>query len=454
MALGVRDKNPKPGNTAPLGIPTKPNTPPANLMGKPPSGPSVPEFQGPPGWAPPAPPPGPAVGPQLPPSTGPIFPQDPVQPIAFNGGHYNPTTAPFGFDMSTPGVNEQFWDNNQNLWFESPQLDWVDSLMPQFEDPWTGEQKAGEIMSGIADPGAGQQFWNGVGGSFNSMGAGVSGGYTGPNNAQEAYGITKGMLPGSMQPKFDQYYDRMKDKVMSDVNSQSAARGAYGSNTALNNTIGAGLDVEAQRAKAETDFMLADSANQRDWQGLLGNQARGADLSGLGIFGSKLQGANYDLDKLGTFGDLAFKSEGMDFDKQRTQADLAFGMDDQKLERLGAGISTAFNSDQAHRGRLNDAFNASDITQGNREDRVNNLYNQTTEFSNDVMNYVMQNYDSILNGDQAAFEAQIEAMLGQTADQRGWDDQTKERIWRDAKGIADLVFKGKEATTPAGGKTG
>lgn len=347
--------------------------------------------------------------------------------------------------MSTPGVNEEFWGNNQNLWFESPQLDWVDSQLPQFQDPWSGEQQVAGMIPGMGNAGAGQQFWNGVGGSFNSMGKGLSNGYTGPNNSQEAYDITKGMLPGSMQPQFDQYYDRMKDKVMSDVNSQSAARGAYGSNTALNNTIGAGLDIEAQRAKANTDFMLADSANQRDWQGVLGNQGRAADLSGLGIFDSKLRGANYDLDKMGVFGDLAFKSEGMDFDKKSKQAELAFGLDDQKLERLGAGISTAFNSDTAHRGRLNDAFDASNVTQGNREDRVNTLYNQTTDFSNDVMSYVMENYDNILSGDQAAFEAQIEAMLGTTADQRGWDDQTKERIWRDAKGIADLLFKSKEA---------
>ncbi len=274
-------------------------------------------------------------------------------------------------------------------------------------------------------------------------------GYTGPNNSQTAFDMTKGMLPGSMQPQFDQYYDRMKDKVMSDVNSQSAARGAYGSNTALNNTIGAGLDVEAQRAKANTDFMLADSANQMGWQGLLGNQGRAADLTGLQTFDSKLKGSQFGLDKLGTFGDLAFKSEGMDLDKKKTQADLAFGMDESRMNRLGAGVSTAINSHQARRGQLNDAFDASNITQGNREDRVNNLYNQTADFSNDVMSYVMSNYESIMAGDQEAFEQQIQAMLGQTADERGWDQQTQERIWRDAKGIADLVFKSKEAGTPS-----
>lgn len=454
MPLGVpeRPKNAKPQK--PLGVTQDPSATPANLMGKQkPKGNSVPEYQGPlPGANTPSLPPGsPTAGPQLPPNNnGPIFPQDPVQPISYNGGYYNPTEAPYGFDMSAPGVAEQFWNNNQNLWLQSPQMDWVDSMLPEFQDPWQGEQTVGGMLGSVAQPGAGQQFWNGVGGSFNSMGRGIGSGYTGPNRAAEAYDMTKGMLPGSLQPQFDAYYDRMKDKVMSDVNSQSAARGAYGSNTALNNSIGAGLDVEAQRAKAATDFMLADSANQMGWQGLLGNQARGADLTGLGIFGSKLQGANYDLNKLGTFGDLAFKSEGMELDKNKTLADMAFGLDDQKLERLGAGISTAFNSQQAHRGQLNDAFDAANIVQDQREGRVNNLYNQVSDFSNDINNFLMQNYDAILGGDMQAFEQQMQAMIAQEADQRGWDEQTRERVWRDFSESFKFLMNAKEANKLSG----
>jgi len=450
MALGVPDKKKNPGNSAPLGVPTKPNTPPANLMGQPKStGPSVPEYSGPP------PPPGapaatPGVGPTLPPSTGPIFPPNQGgpggniggSPIAFNGGTYNPTTAPYGFDMSAPGVGEQFWNQNQDLWFQSPSLDWVDSALPQFQDPWYGETWNQDNMSGIGAPGAGQQYWNGVKGDFNSMSgaeSAISGGYKGPNNAQEAYNMTKGMLPGSLQPQFDSYYDRMKDKVMSDVNSQSAARGAYGSNTALNNTIGAGLDVEAQRAKAATDFSLADSANQMGWQGLLGNQARGADLSGLGIFGSNLQASNYGLDKARLGGDLAFRAEEMDYNKDRTMSDIAFGIDDARRNRLDSGISTAFGSDAAHRGRLDTAFDASNRTQDQREDRVGGLYSDVSDFSGDVMGFFEQNYDQILNADEATFDEMMNTMISQTADQRGWDQQQQERIMRDAKAIYDMI---------------
>lgn len=446
MALGIPDKKPKPGQRS-LGIPTS-SAPPGtittnpNKINPPPAG--VPAYQGPPPATPQTPPLPP--GTPSPSSTGVIFPDSSgVQPIAFNGGYYNPTTAPFGFDQSQPGQVEQLWTNNQGLWFNSPQLDWVDSQLPKFEDPWAGEQQVAGMLGSIANPGAGQQYWNGAQGTFNTMGAGLQNGYGGPNRAAEAYDMTKGMLPGSLQPQFDAYYDRMKDKVMSDVNSQSAARGAYGSNTALNNTIGAGLDVEAQRAKAATDFALQDSQNQMAWQGLLGNQARGADLSGLGIFGSKLQGNQFQLDKMRTAGDLAFRAEDMDLNKKKTQADLAFGLDDQALERMGAGISTAFNSQQAHRGQLNDAFDAANIVDNERDERINTLYQQNVDFTNDVNNFLQQSYDQILNGDSAAVEQQVMAMISQKADERGWTQYERERIMRDASEAIEAISNAKEA---------
>ncbi len=440
MALGVRDKNPKPGNTAPLGVPTNPNVPPANLMGgTKPSGPSVPEYKGPP--VPPAPTtPPPGLGPPLPPSNGPIFPQDAAQPIAFNGGYYNPTTAPFGMDVSQPGQREQFWDNNQGLWFQSPQLDWVDSQLGQFSDPWQSEAFNTDMLGKMGQPGAGQQFWNGISGQFNSMGQGLDNGYTGPNNAQAAFDSTQGMLPGSMQPQFDAYYDRMKQKAMSDVNSQSAARGAYGSNAALNNSIGAGIDVEAQRAKAATDFMLADSANQRDWQGLLGNQGRNADLSGLGIFDSKLRGSQFGLDKARLGGDLAFRSEEMGFNKDKALSDLAFGIDDQRAERISNGAEMGLASDAAHRGRLNDAFGAAGETQDAREKRIQTLYGAVEGMSTDVQNFFMSNYDALLSGDQKAFEASIDAQLAQYADQRGWSDTQQAEMKQDLMDAADTYM--------------
>lgn len=409
---------------------------------------------------PPLPPGSPVMGSAAPgayvqpaPAPPPVPPPAPVQPIAFNGGHYNPTTAPFGFDQSMPGVQEQFWNNNQGMWFESPSLDWVDSVLPQFQDPWAGEQAIAGSMGKPAG-GRGSDYWDGISGSMNSpTGAeqAIMGGYKGPNNAQTAFDITKGRLPGSFQPGFDAYYDRMHDKVMSDVNSQSAARGVYGSNSALNNSIGAGLDVEANRSKAHTDFMFADSANQRNWLDSLSNQGRSADQTGLDIFGANKTAAQFGLDKTKTLADIAFEADRGELDRDKFDLTKADTLDSLKRSRLDSGISTAFGSDAAHRGRLDTAFDASGQAQDQREGRVNTLYNQLSGFSNDVQDFVMQNYDALLGGDTQMSDQELEAMIAQTADERGWNQQTREVMARDLKMFLDFVNGQKENAVAAGG---
>src|SRR5687767_14740201 len=42
---------------------------------------------------------------------------------------YTPTTAPYGMDQTNPGVQEQFWNQNQNLWTKGA-----------FQGPGKGEQ--------------------------------------------------------------------------------------------------------------------------------------------------------------------------------------------------------------------------------------------------------------------------------------------------------------------------
>jgi len=397
------------------------------------SGKDVPEFSGP---LPPTPPlfPDPMVPPAPPPP--------PPAPVAHGGGHYNPTTAPFGHDMSTPGVREQFWNNNQALWFQNPQLDWVNEQLGQFNDPWQSETFNAGILGSIGQPGAGQSYWNGLSGSLNSPTASqnaTSGGYRGPNLAEQAFEQTQRALPGSLQPQFDAYYDRMRDKTMSAVNTQAAARGAYGSSSALNGSIGAALDVEANRAKAGTDFSLADSKNQADWFALLGSQGRAADLSGQGAFSLNQQQGRDELDRVKTYGDLAFRAEEMGFDKGKAMSDIAFGIDDQRLERMGAGIDTAFKADHAYDNDRDTAFRAAGDAQRDREGRISGLYGDLEGMSEDVMGFFTKNYDQLLGADEATFDQMLSTMIAQTADQRGWDSQQQERIFRDAKAAWDMA---------------
>lgn len=168
--------------------------------------------------------PKPASG-NSPQSTNPqITPQKPLP-----GTGYTPTTAPYGMDQTNPGVAEQFWNQNQNLWMQPP----------------GGQQGA------FGGRGAGQQFWNQIQGGYNQASQ-------------------------SLQPQFDAAFDRAKEQAVGTANQQAAARGAYGSSAALNNVGNVAANVEAQRAGAASDFALQNAANQRAATGLYGNLAFGA----------------------------------------------------------------------------------------------------------------------------------------------------------------------------------
>lgn len=136
---------------------------------------------------------------------------------------YTPTTSPYGQDMSNPGVQEQFWDQNQKLW----------------------------TNGAFQGPGQGEQFWNQVQGNYNKASA-------------------------DLTPQFNAYYDQAAHNAASSANNQAASRGVYGSSQALNGVNGAVANVESQRAKASTDFMFQNANNQNQALNSYGNMAFGS----------------------------------------------------------------------------------------------------------------------------------------------------------------------------------
>ena len=155
---------------------------------------------------------------------------------------YTPTTAPYGMDQTNPGVREQFWGQNQNLWMK-------------------------DFGQG---PGSGQQFWEGVRGNFNN------------NN--------------NLQPQFDAAYDRARDKAVGTANAQAASRGVYGSSAALSNVGNVIADVEAARAGAASNFALQNAKNQREnlstYGGLAfeaGKEKLGREAFDVGVLGKAFE---------------------------------------------------------------------------------------------------------------------------------------------------------------------
>lgn len=364
---------------------------------------------------------------------------------------FSPTTAPYGMDMTAPGVGEQMQQSLQDKWLSSPNMDWVhDNVLPQLKSPLAGEQS---VQDSLGDKGSNftGDYWEGVQGAGNTpVENRVGAGYNDPNLAKAAFGQIQGALPGSLQPQFDKYYDRMHDKAVSDVNAQGAARGSYGSNASLNNSIGAGIDVEAQRAKAATDFSLADSANQRDWMSLLGSQGSAADASGVNAYNANIAGSRYGLDKTKTLGDLAFNADKSELARDQFGLDKAKTLDDMTLGRLGAGTSTAFGMEGFRQSGLQGAQSGATSAQTSHDNRVNTLYNQISGFGSDVQNFVTENYDALLGGDKQMSDDELQTMFSKYADERGWDQQQKDENWRGFKAAMDIV-KGSETAGASGG---
>lgn len=403
----------------------------------------------------------PALNRNNPNNVTPALPPSYVPPVSGFGGNnviQNPTSpnSATGFDMSQPGAKEQHWAQNQDKWFSTPGTDWAMQNLDQFTTPWEGQNVNSGLMGTIAQPGQFQDYWAGVQGGMNTpTGAeqAISGGYQGPNNAQTAFNAMQGRIPGSFQSQWDAYYDRMAEKNMGNVNAQSAARGSYGSNAALNGAIGAGLDAEALRAKDSAQFMLDDSANQRSWMDSYSTAGRNADLSGQSQFQSNLDAAKYGLDKTKTYGDLAFNAEDLAFNKNKALSDIAFAQDDLKLKKLQTGVETGIAGDKIMTDRLTGSSREAGEAQDAFENRINSMYDRLEGFSDDVIGFLQTNGNQFINDDGSINEQGLEAAIAAAADERGYSDQQREVLRRDVKDAVDAVMKNQNPAAAAGGTT-
>lgn len=237
-----------------------------------------------------------------------------------NQNGYTPTTAPHGMDQSNPGVNQQFWNQNQNLW----------------------------TKGAFQPPGQGQQFWNQVQGGFNK-------------GAQD------------LTPQFNQYYDQARDAATGEANKQAAARGVYGSSQALNNVGNIAANVEGQRAKASTDFIFGNAANQRANLGQYGDMAFGAEGLGNQQRGLDLQGLNSAFSASNT-------AENNRNNQIQGQFDNAFRQQQAALGFLGQGYDAAIGNDASIYGGATNAGPA--VTAAGLAQQGNNRAQNSQDLSN------------------------------------------------------------------------
>jgi hypothetical protein len=267
----------------------------------------------------------------------PPAPNQPKAPLPGKNG-FTPTTAPYGMDQTNPGVQEQYWNQNQNLW----------------------------TKGAFQGPGQGEQFWNQVQGNFNKSNQ-------------------------DLTPQFNAYYDRARNQAAGAANQQAAARGVYGSSQALNNVGNVIGDIEGQRAKASTDFMFNNAANQR---------------------------AN-----LGQYADMAFGAQGMT--NNRNAMDL---------------------------NALNSGYQAAGQAQNQRNNRIQGQFDNTFRQQQALLGYLGGQYDTMLGQDQDLYSQANGSAPAATA--AGVAASNARRAQNSQDLANGMAVAGMAAGGPAGAKAG
>ncbi len=193
--------------------------------------------------------------------------------------------------------------------------------------------------------GPAEQQWQQTQGFYNTPGKGETSAY----GTQDKYaasgtpGLTnssqswldqyKGAMPNiSSEPGLDGYYDVAKQRAAESIDQAAAARGNYGSSSAIDQNARAFSDLEAQKAKDEANYNLARLGEQRAWQSAGGQMAGQADANARGNsqmeqqWAQFLSGLGLDADRLG-------------------------------LQRQNAGMDAASVAGGAERNRFQDYFN-------------------------------------------------------------------------------------------------
>lgn len=330
--------------------------------------------------------------PQSPMYTGAFTPPQPKPP--------SPLTAP-GNNLTNPGYGEQALHLTQNRLLEDPFGGYQQNYAQQAGQASQGENHLNQNLGSLNGPGQGEQYWNQVQGQFQDPFAGEQfarqatqnmnpngpasafydqamgqygdfTGYSGPQNAQGAYGNAQQQLGNGTQGQqglsqlagqydqigqysdpnlaagqyaqtqqafgdmpianFDPFYDRARQLGVQSYNQGAAGRGVYGSSEALSGVGNVITDIEAQRANRSFDAEMQRAQEQRMRQQLLGEQARAGDLSSLSAFGANLAGVE-------TFGNLNNQMGQLQNESQSILGQMANNADSQALGAQNANIA-------------------------------------------------------------------------------------------------------------------
>jgi hypothetical protein len=270
-------------------------------------------------------------------------------PTNWGGGK----TSTTGFNPTTGG-----WENPQapKPQQQNPQPDW--SVAPPPAPQGTSGTAQPQLSSlNNSGPSAGEEYFDANKGAWTtpSFGEvnnqGLVGVYSDPNNRSQTTNNSQGWFNQyqkpdiATEPGFGAYFDNAKNRAAESINQTMAARGAYGSSAANDQTARAFTDLDAQRALKEADYNLQRLAEQRAWEGLGGQLAGAADSSAL-------SNSKNEQDWVGLLSRLGIDASRLGLDRTNAGADAANAAGAAKRQRG----QDYFNNQLAMGDRLSDIY--------------------------------------------------------------------------------------------------
>lgn len=402
--------------------------------------------------------------------------------------------------LQGPGAGEQYWSQ----------------VAGQFQDPFAGEQYARQATENYSPTGAASAFYDQAQQQYQDFT-----GYQGPQNAQGQYQQNAAYGPNASQSfydqaqgdyetrgtyddpnraagqyeqtqqafgdlpiaEFDPFYDRARQLGVQSYNQNAAGRGVYGSSEALSGVGNVITDIEAQRANRSFDAEMQRAQELRARQGLLGEQARMGDLSGVAAFGANLAGtetygnlanqaasqttaqqtmlgnqANMadsqalgaqqaNLEGLNIYGDLASSADSAESRRYEGSTNAMNQADRTALDRLGVGADAAFRVDDSNRAdyateagaaanaanigdqRTNTGIRAGDVGSDNDLARLDEFGEQSHTAEQDRQDRLQSEMDQA-----ASLSRDVASVLGEAqdallnADQKTFEDSWNAKI--------------------------
>lgn len=309
----------------------------------------------------------------------------------------------YGKQLSSPGMGEEF--------AAGVDLSGPSATMQQHQQ-----------MRGNLDPGALQNWWQENAGKFDDP-LSMDQALQSFMQAQQGRGpgsnyTEQGLLNLDLEADMNPFYDRAREKTLEQLNRAAAARGRFGSTSALDQITEAMSSLSARQAMDEARYGLDRAAELRGWSTAADELSRAQDALDLrwGLGAGEMAGARDKavLDRLMGGAETASQVEGMGVDKYLAGIQGASAADLADIDRVRTEGDIKSRGQNQMVDRLTRMFDAGGRADRGRIGRLGFLGDQVTRAFQSIFGPVLGSSEKGLSQDQDLFETMINARMGGT----------------------------------------